>query len=421
MGRAAWRNNFNNNANANANDDNINNHNGLREIAQYAGTFIDMVYCRDVWQEVCRYENLEQAYKKARKHKTKKPYVLDFEKQRKNNLTMLRLELLFHAYKPKPLETFIIRDPKTRKISKSDFRDRVIHHALCNIIGPLFEKSFIHDSYANRRGKGTSKAIERFEYFQKKVTKNATRQAFVLKADIRHYFDEVDQRILLQILQKKVKDPQVGWLIKKILGNYMRQEGKGMPLGNLTSQFFANVYLNELDQFVKHHLKVKFYLRYVDDFVILHQSQEELRNILQKINFFLQEKLCLQLHPTKSYIVPLHEGTEFLGLKFFLHHKIMKKKNIRRFYQKLDKFCTEYDAQKVAYDKLYDFLEGWLAYAKNANTFNRRSKVYFFFEEKFKNEVSYKEVNRLRRESKNTGEKLKISEENRTSSEQKEF
>lgn len=348
----------------------------------------------DLWHELCSYSNLELAFKRARKHKTLKPYVIAFGANLKNNLSLLRTELLLHSYTPKPLEIFILRDPKTRKISKSDFRDRVIHHALCNIIEPFFEESFIHDSYANRIRKGTLKAIERFEYFQRKVTHNFRDYAFVLKADIRHYFDEVDHALLLSILQKKIKDPRVLWLVKRILGNYSMQSGKGMPLGNLTSQFFANVYLNELDQFVKHQLRAKYYIRYVDDFVIFHHSREELKRIFQEISLFLQEKLALELHPTKSCIIPLYRGTEFLGLKLFLHHKLIKLKNMRKFYRKFQELCGEYHHGAVTYDQAYEFIEGWMAYAKNADTYNKRQRIATLLEEKFPHEISAKEINR---------------------------
>ncbi len=168
---------------------------------------------------------------------------------------------------------FIIHDPKTRKISKSDFRDRVVHHALCNIIEPIFEKSFIYDSYANRLNKGALKALNRFDYFKKKVGKNNTRRCFILKADIKKYFENIDHNVLVNILKKKIIDNKVLWLIKKILDNCVRggedffSGKKGMPLGNLTSQFFANVYLNELDWFVKRKLKAKYFV-----FIIVFQT-----------------------------------------------------------------------------------------------------------------------------------------------------
>ncbi|MBU0532206.1 hypothetical protein KKB44_01805, partial [Candidatus Micrarchaeota archaeon] len=192
---------------------------------------------KNIYDALCSYENLELAFKKARKGKTLKLYVIQFESELENNLKQLQLELQTQTYKPRPLETFILRDPKTRKISKSDFRDRVIHHAVCNIIEPFFEKSFIPDSYANRKGKGTFKAIERFEYFARKVSKGFTHTSYVLKADIRHYFDTVDHKILCSILEKKIKDKKVMQLIEIILKNHKTQlQGKGMPLGNLTSQ-----------------------------------------------------------------------------------------------------------------------------------------------------------------------------------------
>lgn len=174
----------------------------------------------NLWEELYSYENLELAFRKARKHKTLKPYVIEFEKNLKGNLLQLRTELLIHAYKPRSLKTFILRDPKTRKISKSEFRDRVIHHALCNIIEPIFDKSFIYNSYTNRKGKGTLKALKRFDDFKRKVTKNNKRKAFALKADIKHYFETVNHKILLNIIKKKIKDKKVIWLIKKILENY---------------------------------------------------------------------------------------------------------------------------------------------------------------------------------------------------------
>ena len=367
----------------------------MRGIAQCsAETFFVMAAYRNLWRELCTNSNLELAFKRARKHKTQKPCVLEFEADSKNNLSQLRTELLFHFYRPKPLETFILRDPKTRKISKSHFRDRVIHHALCNIIEPMFEKCFMYDSYANRIGKGTLEAIKRFEYFQRKVSHNYTTNAYVLKADIRHYFDDVDHVVLLDIIQKKVKDQKIMWLIKRILSNYSTDIGKGMPLGNLTSQFFANVYLNELDQFVKHQLKARYYIRYVDDFVFFNISPTVLQQWKEEIAQFLTEHLELQLHPDKSKIILLNRGVEFLGFKIFPHHKLLKRKNMRYFLRKLRLTDSLYREEKITYDDVYNFMEGWCAHAKNANTFKRRQKILALFEARYPDEISTKEINR---------------------------
>ena len=174
----------------------------------------------DLYSKLCSYENLELAFAKAKKGKTLRKDVIEFEKDLKHNLNDLQTELITQTYKPKPLQTFILRDPKTRKISKSDFRDRVVHHALCNIIEPILSKSFIHDSYANRKGKSVFKAIERFDQFKRRVFKNNTRPCYVLKADIRHYFDTVDHGILMSIIKKKIRDTQILCLIEKILSNF---------------------------------------------------------------------------------------------------------------------------------------------------------------------------------------------------------
>lgn len=214
----------------------------------------------NIFNDVVSMKNLISAWHEARKGKTGKQDVIEFEKDIAFNLKILYDELKNQAYRPKPLETFILRDPKTRKISKSDFRDRVVHHALIRIIGPVFDKAFIYDSCANRKGKGTLFALKRFDKFKNKVSKNGTRPAYCLKADIRHYFNEVDHGILLKIIKRKIRDERVLRLIEVILENNARGNplGKGMPLGNLTSQFFANVYLHELDRFSKHELKAKF-------------------------------------------------------------------------------------------------------------------------------------------------------------------
>ncbi len=167
-----------------------------------------------------------------------------------------------------------------------------------------------------------------------------------------------------------------------------------MPLGNLTSQFFANVYLNELDQFIKHKLKIKYYVRYVDDFVILHNSKETLKDYKSKINQFLKTELKIELHPEKSKIVPLHKGINFLGFRNFYHYKLLRRTNIRKIQRKLVEFKELYGAKKIDYDIVYDSFLGWFAYAKWANTYNLRKKMMDFVEENFSGEISTKEINK---------------------------
>jgi retron-type reverse transcriptase len=318
----------------------------------------------NLYSEIISLKNLILAYQKARKGKTKRKYVREFEENLAYNLNVLHEELKNQTYKPEPLKTFILRDPKTRRISKSAFRDRIVHHALCNIIEPIFDSTFIYDSCANRKGKGTLFALNRFNIFQRRVTDNLSKEAFCLKADIKHYFQEVDRDILLGIIKRKIKCSKTIQLIKCILYNF--DNSKGMPLGNLTSQFFANVYLNELDYFVKHTLRAKYYIRYVDDFVILHNSKLQLEIWKSDLGRFLREILKIDLHPQKSKIVSLSKGVDFVGFISFYHFRLLRKRNINKFRNKIRIFNN----QEIPEGKLKESLDGWMAYAKWANSYN---------------------------------------------------
>jgi retron-type reverse transcriptase len=338
---------------------------------------------KEIYQEIYSTKNLILAWRKARKGKTKRDYVIDFEKNIKFNLKALHYELKYQIYRPKPLVNFILRDPKTRKISKSDFRDRIVHHALVRVIEPLFDKIFIYDSCANRKKKGGLFTINRFKYFLWKITKNRTSRAYCLKADIKHYFQEVDHQILIHIIRKKVRDKRIVWLIKKILGNNVTSNsfGKGMPLGNLTSQFFANVYLNELDYFVKHKLRVKFYIRYVDDFVLLHPSEFQLKLWGRRVEEFLLLGLKLELHNEKSRKIFLSKGIDFVGFRNFYNFRLLRKRNIRNMELKIKLFGKG----KISGEKIHEIFQGWQAYARWANTYKLRKK----FEKEINNLINH--------------------------------
>ena len=325
----------------------------------------------NLYLEIYNIGNLFLAWRKARKHKTRKLYVVEFEKDTLRNLLKLSEELKNKTYIPKPLVTFILRDPKTRKISKSNFRDRIVHHVLILIIEPLFDRTFIYDSCANRTGKGNLFALKRFELFKRKVTNNLKSEAFCLKADIKHYFQEVNHNILIEIIRRKISDDKLINLIRKILINGQVNERIGMPLGNLTSQFFANIYLNELDYFVKHKLKAKYYTRYVDDFVILHNSKEQLEKWKVEIDIFLRERLKLELHPQKSTIISLSEGIDFVGFRNFWHYTLLRKRNIRKMLSKVE----DYKQGKLSKEKLLESFQGWNAYAKWADSYKLRRAV----------------------------------------------
>ncbi|MFH1451656.1 MAG: reverse transcriptase domain-containing protein [archaeon] len=323
---------------------------------------------KNLYYKIYKIENLLLAFYLARKGKTKKEYVKHFEENLLENLQALQFELMTQTYKPREMKTFILRDPKTRKISKSDFRDRIIHHAICNITEPIFQKTFIFDSCANQKEKGNLFAIKRFEKFRRKVTNNFSSCGYCLKADIKHYFPEVNHNILLKILQKKIKDEKTIWLIWQIL--HLRETAKpitsGMPLGNLTSQFFANVYLNELDYFVKHFLKVKYHIRYVDDFVILHKSKEQLKIWKKEIENFLNKKLKLNLHSDKTKIYTLSRGIDFVGFRNFYYFKLLRKRNIKNMERKINLFKEG----RISLENFAEIFQGWSAYASWTNSKN---------------------------------------------------
>ena len=329
-------------------------------------------------------ENLISAFKKARKGKKSKNYVINFESNLDKNINILQKQLKDKKYYPSRLSKFVIRDPKTRTIHSSIFRDRIVHHAIINIIQPIFEKRFIYDSFASRKNKGTHNAVKRFEYFVRKVSSNGMKinnphtnnsiKGYVLKADIKHYFDTVDHNILINILRKKIKDKELIKLIMIVLYNFESQvKGKGLPLGNYTSQFFANVYLNNLDYFVKHKLKAKYYIRYVDDFVILDKDKNVLLDLKDKIEKYLKN-LRLELHKDKSEIHALRNGITFLGYRIFYHYKLLRKRNIRYFRNKFNKKLELYIRGDLDKEHLESFLQGWNGYSNFANTHNFNKK-----------------------------------------------
>ena len=323
------------------------------------------------------------AFRKARKGKSKKEYVINFESDLIKNIRLLQIELKLKIYKPQKLKKFIIRDPKTRTIHASIFKDRIVHHAIINLIQPIYEKIFIYDSFASRKFKGTHLAVERFEYFVRKVSSNGRKikepfnnnsiKGYVFKADIKHYFDTINHKVLIDILRKKIKDEDFMGLIQIVLDNFEKSE-KGLPLGNYTSQFFANVYLNNLDYFVKHRLKAEYYLRYVDDFVILHKDKKVLLEFRDKIEKYLKS-LKLELHPDKSEIHALRNGITFLGYRIFYHYKLLRKRNINYFLIQFNKKINLYRHGLIEKEKLESFLQGWFGYSKFANTHNFRKKM----------------------------------------------
>ncbi|MEI7720252.1 MAG: reverse transcriptase/maturase family protein [bacterium] len=242
-----------------------------------------------------------------------------------HNLLLLHQDLQNKTYTHSSYHHFKISDPKPRDIHKASVRDRLVHHAIYRRFYPFFNTRFIADVYSCRVSKGIHLAMKRFRDFAHKESHNHTRTVWVLKCDIRKFFASIDQQILLKIIGRYVSDEDILRLVEEVIGSFHRtQTGVGLPLGNLTSQLFANVYMNEFDQFVKHKLKAKYYIRYADDFVILSRDREWLESLLHCISDFLRDELRLALHPNKVSIETIASGVDFLGWVHFRDHRVLR-------------------------------------------------------------------------------------------------
>lgn len=288
-----------------------------------------------LFEQIISLENLLAAWEEFRRGKRAKPDVADFEMSLEDNLILLHHELKEQIWRPSPYKPFYISDPKLRHIHKACVRDRVVHQAVFRILYPIFDRGFIFDSYSCRVGKGTHRAVKRLETFCRRLSKNYRQPVFSLKCDIKKFFDSIEHSILRRLIVKKIDDAKVIGLIDSIIGSFSASPGKGLPLGNVTSQLFANIYMNELDQFVKHRLKVKEYIRYTDDFVIVSPNREYLEKLLAPMAKFLSVYLGLSLHPRKIILHKLSQGVDFLGYVVLPHHIVLRTKTKNRIFKKL--------------------------------------------------------------------------------------
>ncbi|OGI33485.1 MAG: hypothetical protein A2420_04190 [Candidatus Moranbacteria bacterium RIFOXYC1_FULL_44_13] len=286
---------------------------------------------KNKFEDIVSVENLLSAWKEFERGKKSRRDVQEFSLRLMDNIFSLHRDLLNHTWKHGGYQAFKINDPKPRDIHKASVRDRLLHHAVYRILYPFSEKTFIADSYSCRIGKGTHRAINRFRAFAHKVSKNNTRTCWILKCDIRKFFANIDHGILLLILREYIPDKKIIWLLENVIESFSSDwSGIGLPLGNLTSQLFVNIYMNEFDQFVEHRLKAKYYIRYCDDFVIFSEDKEHLEDIISPIKIFLKEKLKLELHPEKVFIKTLASGMDFLGMVNFSDYRILRTKTKKR-------------------------------------------------------------------------------------------
>lgn len=288
------------------------------------------------YEHIISPENLLLAWQEFLSGKKLRKDVLEFERNLMTNILGLHNKLANRTYKHSAYEAFNISDPKPRNIHKASVEDRLLHHALYRVLYPFFDRTFIADSYSCRLCKGTHRAMNRFRTFSYKVSKNNTRTVWVLKCDIRKFFASIDQRILIKIVKRYISDEGLILLLSEIIGSFHSTEkARGLPLGNLTSQLLVNIYMNEFDQFVKHKLKVIYYIRYADDFVFLSDNKKYLEGVQLQVSSFLEEELKLSLHPDKVFIKTLASGVDFLGWVHFPEHCVIRTVSKRRMWKRI--------------------------------------------------------------------------------------
>ena len=342
---------------------------------------------RNLYPQVYNFENLYLAYRRARRGKRGRVEVASFEFRLEDNLVELQDELATRTYLHGAYRSFTIHEPKRRLISAAPFRDRVVHHALMRIIDPIFERTFIDDSYANRVGKGTHRALDRAQQF-------ARQHRYVLPCDVRQFFPSIDHAILRRILARKVADPDVLWLVNRILESgvgVLSQEyemvyypgddllaanrPRGLPIGNLCSQHWANTYLNELDQFAKRDLKVRSYLRYVDDMLFFGDDKKQLLAWRAAAIDKLAE-LRLMLHETRAQPRPVTEGTPFLGFIIYPTHRRLKRRKGICFRRKLRRLLEDYHRGRIGFETLDASVQGWINHVRYGDTWGLREALF---------------------------------------------
>ena len=315
-------------------------------------------------------ENLLCAWDKFKNGKREKLDVEIFELNLEDNLFKLHKDLLSKRYRHGPYTGFYIKDPKVRRIHKSEVRDRIVHHLIAQTLTPIFDPAFIPDSYSSRINHGTHKGIERLRIFTRKIWQTH-KQCFVLKCDVKKFFATLDHEILLEIIGRKIKDSDVLRLIRLLVESF----SQGAPIGNLTSQLFANIYMNELDQFVKNTLKVRCYIRYTNDFVVVHQDENYLRDILERITEFLKDKLKLSLHPNKVSIRKYRQGVDFLGYVTLPKARVLRTRVKHRIFNKLKERVLQFKMGKINETTLLQSFNSYMGVLSHADSHKLEKEI----------------------------------------------
>jgi len=301
------------------------------------------------YKEIIIVPNLLLAWEEFLVGKKKRNDVAIFQGRLMDNIFSLYQDLEGETYRHSNYQAFNISDPKPRNIHKAIVRDRLLHHLLYQATFRYFDRQFIHDSYSCRLDKGTHRAVYRLAEFASQVSRNNQRTVWILKCDIRKFFASIDHQILKNILIKYIADPDLLWLFGQVIDSFNTPDrvGVGLPLGNLTSQLLVNVYMNEFDQFIKRDLKIKYYVRYADDFVFLSESKDRLMALRPQLDEFLSEHLKLSMHPRKVFLKTLASGVDFLGWVNFMNHRVLRTTTKKRMLKRIEK--NNKPATRVAY------------------------------------------------------------------------
>jgi len=323
----------------------------------------------NLFEQITSFENLIKAARKAQRGKRYKNSTAKFNMGLENELLSLLKELQEKTYRIGSYKQFYIYEPKKRLISALPYRDRVVQHALCNIIELIIEKSFIYDAYACRKDKGSHKAVNRFTAYCRK-------NRYVLKCDVKQYFASIDHEVLFGVIKRKIKDPDLLWLIRLIIDS---TPSPGIPIGNLASQIFANLYLNDLDHYLKEAIKCRHYIRYMDDLIVFGDDKNMLNDVRYAISGFLGQ-LKLNLHPHKSQIYLTASGVAFLGYKIYPTHRLVVKINVKKARKRFKKYLGRLKSSLIRWSAITASIRSWFGYVTHADSFNLRRRLLSEFD-----------------------------------------
>ncbi len=330
------------------------------------------------------FEKLYEAYKKCRRGKSRKTDVIQFELNASEELVKLQQELKEKTYHTGNYYKFTIYDPKEREIQALPFRDRIVQHNLCdNILAPLLERHLVYDNSACRKGKGTHFAMERLTIFLRDYYKKYGNKGYILKCDIHKYFDSIDHKVLKTKLMRLIKDRDIYSLLENIIDSYEKTPGKGLPMGNQTSQWFAIYYLDGLDRIVKEKFRMKYYTRYMDDCIILFQDKEYAKQCLSYMESYIKEDLLLEFNK-KTQLTAMKNGMDYLGFRFYLTDtgKVVKRlrtSSKRRWKRKLKKLQRQYRDGEILLGDITCSIASYKGHLMHGHTYRLQKKVFHDF------------------------------------------